>query len=364
MPEEESKPNVDWKDWKDKIVGFWNNSVGLNKIPNFLELLEKGLEKELPMEPGSEDKEPIPLGEIPVDAKLRDSGWIRKFYERIFPTSHIFRITQRYGREFLDNFMPISPGDYIGRGSYKFVYKLPWNQVVKVGKSKFPSDPLFGSLYKEVARNLEKYLKPEELSLKDFLQSKVRSRSAKDDIEFKFRRLGLERLQYWKLKTLIPDLVLPTRFYMGWRVRKTPWGVPLVSLTPCDNQKILPGKHMKEFVRLREKIPQNPIADALFPKWKLNFDTAQFGVISRPHLKRIAFDFHRIIEVTKYLAEEEKLIFDVHSENVIITFPDYTLKLFDFHLFDEHLYEPSQENPSPELDHIRMIEEFIRSFEL
>jgi hypothetical protein len=364
MGESENQGGNDWNVWKDKFIDFWNNNLSLNKIPNFLDLLEKGLEKELPLEPGEEDSNPIPIGQIPIDTKLRDSGWMRKTYERIFPTSHIFRITHRYGREFLDNFMPISNGDYIGRGSYKFVYKLPWNQVVKVGKSKFPSDPLFGSLYKEVSRNMDKYLKPEELHLKTFLQSKVSSRSAKDDIEFRFKRLGLERLQYWKLKTLIPDLVLPTRFYMGWKVRKTPWGIPLVTLTPCDNQKLLPGKHLKEFMNLREKVPQNPIADTLFPKWKLNFDTHQFGVIGRAHLKRIAFDFHRIIEVTKYLANDEKLIFDVHSENIIITFPDFTLKLFDFHLFDEHLYEPSQENPSPELDHIKMIEEFIRSFEL
>jgi hypothetical protein len=356
---------ADWKDWKSKFLEFWNQGLSLNKIPNFLDLLEKGLEKELPLEPREDQREdPIPKSQIPVDAKLRDSGFVRKFYERIFPTSHIFRITYRYGREFLDNFMPISLDDYIGRGSYKFVYKLPWNQVVKVGKSKLPSDPLFGSLYKEVARNLEKYLKPEELNLKLYLQSKTSIRSLRDDIEFKFRRLGLERLQYWKLKTLIPDLVLPTRFYMGWKVRKTPWGIPLEGITPCDNQKLLPGKHMKEFISLREKIPQNPIADTLFPKWKLNFDTHQFGEISKARLRRIAFDFQRIIEVTRYLAKEENLIFDVHSENIIITYPDFTLKLFDFHLFDEHLYEPSQENPNPEMDHIIMMEEFIRSFEL
>ena len=39
--------------------------------------------------------------------------------------------------------MPITNDDFIGRGGYKFVYKLPWNQVVKVGKSKLGSDPLF-----------------------------------------------------------------------------------------------------------------------------------------------------------------------------------------------------------------------------
>jgi hypothetical protein len=357
--------NKQKKDWKEKIIDFWNSNIPLNKIPNFLELLEKGLEKDLPFEPDdNEINDPIPVGLLPVDAKLRDSTWIRKTYERIFPTSHIFLITHRYGREFLDNFMPISQEDYIGRGSYKFVYKLPWNQVVKVGKSKFPSDPLFGSLYKEVSRNLDQYLKPEEMELKNFLQSKTSRRSVKDDIEFKFRRLGLERYQYWKLKTLLPELVLPTRFYMGLRTRNTPWGIPSTTMTPCDNQRLLPGKHVKEFISLREKMPQNPIASTLFPKWKMNFDTHQFGEISRGKLKKIAFDFQRIIEVTKYLASEEKLIFDVHSENIIITYPDFSLKLFDYHLFDEHLYEPSQENPNPEMDHIRMMEEFIRSFEL
>lgn len=71
-----------------------------------------------------------------------------------------------------------------------------------------------------------------------------------------------------------------------------------------------------------------------------------------------------MIEVTKFLAEEEKLIFDVHAENIIITLPDFELKIFDFHLFDDFLYEPSEENPNPEMDHINLIEEFIRSFEL
>lgn len=353
------------KDWKEKLLELWNTGFQFQKIPNFLEILEKGLEKELPLEPGQDSKEePIPPAFLPVDTKLRESSWIRKSFEKLFPVSHVFRITYKYKREFLDNFMPISLGDYIGRGSYKFVYKLPWNQVVKVGKSVLPSDPLFGSLYREVSRNLEKYLKPEELSLKNFLQNKCMRDSTKEDIEFKFKRLGLERLQYWKLKNLLPDLVLPTRFYMGLKIRKTPLGIPLSIITPCDNQKLLPGKHVKEFITLKEKIPQNPIADTFFPKWKLNFDTHQFGTISRPRLKRIAFDFQRIIEVTKYLAKEEKLIFDVHSENIIITFPDFTLKLFDFHLFDEHLYEPSLENPNPEMDHIRIMEEFIRSFEL
>ncbi|ASV10070.1 hypothetical protein B2G50_03300 [Leptospira interrogans serovar Canicola] len=198
----------------------------------------------------------------------------------------------------------------------------------------------------------------------DFLKSKVWTRSAKENIHFKFSRLGLERLHYWKLKSLIPDLVLPTRYFMGLRFRRTPIGIPILTLTPCDNQNLLPGKHLKEFIRLNEKIRQNPLQDAFFPKWKLNFDTHKFGVISRSKLKKIALDFHRVIEVTKHLADEEKLIFDIHSENIIITFPDFSLKIFDYHVFDEHLYEPSKENPSPEIDHINTIREFVRSFEL
>ncbi|PJZ68902.1 hypothetical protein CH373_08165 [Leptospira perolatii] len=345
----------------EAIRNFWN-SPG---IPTFIEILEKGLDKELFFDPdkvGAESR--IPFEDLPIDFRLRQSGIFRKLYERLFPVSHVFRITHRYGREFLDNFMPLSSEHYIGRGSYKFVYALPWNQVVKVGKSKLPSDPIFGSLFKEVRLNLEKYLKPEEIRLMEFLQKSCWTESARDEILFKFTRLGLERLHYWKLKSLIPDLVLPTRFFMGLRYRKNPFGAPITTLTPCDNQTTIPGKHLKEFIRVNEKIKQNPIQDALFPKWKLNFDTHKFGIINKAKLKKIALDFHRVIEVTRYLAKEEKLIFDIHSENIIITIPDFELKIFDYHVFDEHLYEPSKENPSPEVDHINLINEFVKSFDL
>lgn len=350
------------KESEAKSKSWWKFRK-INKFPSFVEILEKGLDRELFFDPDKE-KKPIPVEDLPVDFALRQSGFVRKAYEKIFPVSHIFRITHKYNREFLDNFMPITNEDYIGRGSYKFVYKLPWNQVVKVGKSKFLSDPLFGSLYKEVSKNLEKYLKPEELQLKEFLERKTFFQSSKEEIDFKFKRLGLERLQYWKIKSLIPDLVMPTRFFMGLRYRANPFQIPLVTLTPCDNQKLIAGKHLKEFVKLNEKIKQNVIGEMLFPKWKLNFDTHKFGVIGKGKLKKIAFDFHRVIEVTQYLAEKEKMIFDLHSENIIITIPDFELKIFDYHVFDDYLYEPSKENPSPEIDHIETIREFIRSFEL
>ncbi|WP_232227701.1 hypothetical protein [Leptospira wolbachii] len=348
---------------RDKITELWSQYPNWGKIPQFLELLEKGLDKELFVDPDKKEI-PIPIEDLPVDEVLRKSGFFRNLYEKLFPVSHVFRITYRYDREFLDNFMPLSRDGYIGRGSYKFVYKLPWNQVVKIGKSKLPSDVIFGSLFKEVGRDITRFLKPEEIELRDFLKKQTFRDSKKDEIDFKFKRLGLERLHYWKLKSLIPDLVVPTRFFMGLRVRNNPFGIPNVTLTPCDQQTLLAGKHLKEFTIRNEKLEQNPILNKLFPKWKLNFDSHRFGVISKSKLKKIAVDFNRVIEVTKFLAEEEKLIFDIHAENIIITLPDFELKIFDFHVFDDYLYEPSEENPTPEMDHILIIEEFIKSFEL
>ncbi|MCW7493749.1 hypothetical protein ND861_13950 [Leptospira sp. 2 VSF19] len=348
---------------RDRISQLWNQYPNWGKIPQFLELLEKGLDKELFVDPDKKEI-PIPIEDLPVDEVLRKSGFFRNFYEKLFPVSHVFRITYRYDREFLDNFMPLSQDGYIGRGSYKFVYKLPWNQVVKIGKSKLPSDAIFGSLFKEVGKDLSRFLKPEEVELQNFLKKQTSRDSKKDEIDFKFKRLGLERLHYWKLKSLIPDLVVPTRFFMGMRIRNNPFGIPNVTLTPCDQQPLLAGKHLKEFTIRNEKLDQNPIMGKLFPKWKLNFDSHRFGVISKSKLKKIAVDFNRVIEVTKYLAEEEKLIFDIHAENIIITLPDFELKIFDFHVFDDYLYEPSEENPTPEMDHIQIIEEFIKSFEL
>ncbi|MDZ4727946.1 MAG: hypothetical protein SH817_17440 [Leptospira sp.] len=364
MIDGEDKPSR-LRQLRDKVSSLWTGNQTWNKLPQFLELLERGLDKELFHDFEKDDQNtPIPIEDLPVDEVLRQSGPFRKFYEWAFPVSHVFRITHRYHREFLDNFLPLANEDYIGRGSYKFVYKLPWNQVVKIGKSKLPSDSIFGSLYKEVGRDLPKYLKKEEIALKDYLQKRTLFESTRDEIEFKFRRLGLERLHYWKLKSLLTDLVIPTRFFMGYRFRNTPWKVPTVTLTPCDQQPLLAGKHLKEFTIKNEKLNQGAILDKLFPKWKLNFNSQRFGTVSKSQLKKIAVDFNRVIEATKFLANEEKLIFDVHSENIIITLPDFELKIFDFHLFDDYLYEPSEENPTPEMDHINLINEFIRSFEL
>lgn len=339
------------------------NLFQVNKFSSFIEVLEKGLEQELNFHPFTTNP-PIPIEKLPVDLSLRKSGIFRKIYESIFPVSHVFQATFRYEDLFLENFMPITNKDFIGRGSYKFVYKLPWNQVLKVGKSKLGSDPIFGGLFKEVSKNLEVYLKPEEMELKKFLQAKCFKESSKELLDFKFKRLGLERLHYWKLKNLLPDLVLPTKYFMGIRYRKTPWGVPFTTVTPCDNQLIIPGKHLKEFVLLKEKEKQNPLESKILPKWKLNFNTHKFGQIPVSKLKKIAFNFHRVIEATRYLANKEKLILDLHSENIIIMLPEFELKIFDFHVFDEHLYEPGENGISPEEEHINTINQFIESFEL
>jgi hypothetical protein len=348
--------------WKDKVKDFFNLER-FQKVPNFIELLEKGLEKDLLKDPNA-SLPPIPLEYLPVDMGLRKSGFIRNTYERIFPVTHVFRTYFKYKGEYLDEFMPISNDDFLGRGSYKFVYRLPWNQVIKIGKSKLPSDPLFGSLFKMVGKDLASYLKPEELELKIFLQKNLKYESNPDKLEFHFKRLALERLHYWKIKTLIPDLVLPTKHFMGIRFRKGLFGLPMMTITPCDNQTLIPGKHLKEFVHLKERIKKNAISNAFSPDWKLNFNHDKFGEVSRAKLKKIALNFHRVIETTKYLAEHDNLILDLHSENVIIMLPEFELKIFDFHLFDDHLYELGTDKLTPLEEHIYTINEFINSFKL
>lgn len=346
--------------YKDRFFNIFK----FKKDLNFIDLLETGIEKELVHSPDEAEPPPIPKEIIPVDISLRPPGFFRKIYEDLFPVSHVFKVSYKHNREYLENFMPISNSDYIGRGTYKLVYTIPRNQVVKIGASILPSDPLFGSLYHTVSDNLDVYLKQEELELKTFLLSQTRSPTKRELICFKFRRLGLERLHYWKVKSLVPDLVWPTLFFMGARYRRGPLGVPMVSITPCDTQNLIPGKHLKEFAQIKEKLKPTSIKDSIFPKWKLNFDTHKFGLVSKSKLKKIAFNFHRVIEVTKYLASKEKLILDIHSENIIITLPDFELKLFDFHVFDEHLYESSHPDIAPEQEHINLIKEFIDSFEL
>jgi serine/threonine protein kinase len=347
---------------KDKVKKIFNFDH-LNKIPNFIEYLEKGLENELYNDPNT-NLPPIPIEYLPVDMGLRKSSIVRRSYEWLFPVTHTFRVTYKYEGQFLDEFMPISAKDFLGRGSYKFVYRLPWNHVLKIGKSKLPSDPIFGSLFKQVSKELPSYLKQDELDLKIYLQSKLSSIDAKEKIEFHFRRLALERLHYLKIKTLLPDLILPTRHFMGIRFRKGPFSIPMSTMTPCDNQILLPGKHLKEFVQLKERLKQGFVTNIISPEWKLNFDYQKFGEVSRSKLKKIAFNFHRVIEATKYLAEKEKLILDLHSENIIIMLPDFELKIFDFHIFDEHLYELGDGELAPVDEHIETIQIFIDSFEL
>src|SRR5690606_19820329 len=126
--------------------------------------------------------------DLPVDFQLRQSGVLRRTYERVFPVRHVMRVTERYGREFLDDFMPITNDDYIGRGSYKFVYRLPWREVLKVSKEILPSDPIFGSLFREVDANQERFLSANELALQDVLLARTRR---KERVRFKFNRLGL-----------------------------------------------------------------------------------------------------------------------------------------------------------------------------
>ncbi len=302
--------------------------------------------------------------DIPVDFQLRQSSWPRRLYERARPVSHVFRITSKYDREYLDDFMPISPEAYIGRGSYKFVYRLPWKMVLKVSKEVLPSDPLFGSLFREVDANQERFLEPEELGLLEHLTAKGRGLN-KERLRFKFNRLALERYSYWKVREALPDLVIPTKFFMGVRYRRNMirFGHS-EKLTPMDSQVLLIGKHLKEFAMAGKEMPRARIFRKLLPRFEFVFDSGRFGQIRKKVLVKIAEDFQRLIRFTEFLALREKLILDIHTENIIITLPDFQLKVFDFHLFDEHLYEPSLKFDRPEKDHIEVIEKFVESFHL
>jgi len=356
------KKSKDSNNWKDKFFNFLNISK-YKDVPSFIDYLDKGLDKEFIRDRFS-SLPPIPIEYLPVDMGLRKSSLVRNLYENVFPVTHVFKVTYKYKGEYLDEFMPISNDDYIGRGSYKFVYRLPWNQVLKIGKSKFPSDPLFGSLFKKVSKDLESYLKPEEFQLFEYYYSINKNSTYRDKLIFNFRRLGLERLHFWKIKTLLPDLVLPTRHFMGVRYRKGFFDFPIHHLMPCDNQTLIPGKHLKEFVLLKERLKQNIFQDMISPTWKLDFNHEKYGEVSRQKLKKIAFNFHRVIEATKYLSEKENLILDLHSENIIIMLPEYELKIFDFHLFDNYLYDLGNKEKAPLDEHIDTINEFINSFQL
>ena len=345
-------------DFREKIRKSFSVFSNKKKYIPFIEKILEFLENE------DEIQKTIKKNDLPNHLKLRDSNFFVKFYHKIFPISHLFRMRYKYNREFLDKFVPLSNEQYIGRGNYKFVFQSLWKQVIKIGISKLPSDILFGNYYEQVAKNKEIYLKNEEIYLCNFLKNKTKLKSKKDNIEFNFIRLGLERLFYFKIKSLIPDLILSTQFFMGLTFRNTPFGVPMISLAPCDNQEILMGKHLKEFIYLGEKVKKKSFRNKFFPEWKINFNAHRFGKISKSKLKKIALDFYRIIEVTKYLEKEEKIIFDIHTENIIITVPQFKLKIFDYHLFDQHVYPIDKENLFPDRDHTQVIEEFISSFEL
>ena len=302
--------------------------------------------------------------ELPVDFELRQSGIMRRSYERVFPVSHIFQMGAKYERESLSDFMPISNQDYIGRGSYKFVYRLPWSMVVKVSKEVLASDPLFGSRFREVDSHQERFLTGEELELQDMLANKLRGYK-KERLRYKFNRLGLERYCYWKVREALPDLVLPTKFFMGVRYRKRLLTAGhSEKITPMDSQIMLAGKHLKEFATAGHKSQVRHFWNKFSPTYDFDFETARFGQIKKKVLVKITEDFRRLIRFTELLALREKLILDIHSENIIITLPDFELKVFDFHLFDEHLYEPSLKFDRPEKDHIEVLEKFIDSLGL
>ncbi len=306
------------------------------------------------------------LEEIPIDLQLRQSNWFRRLYERIFPVSYAFRISYKYNREYLDEFMPISRETYLGRGSYKFVYALPWKMVVKISKPVLPSDPIFGSLYKEVQKYPQKFLSKDEILLYEYL-TKNKIKPIRQYIWFNFLRLGLERYHYAIVKENLPDLIIPTRFFMGVQYRKRPISkYHIESLKPMDVQLMLTGKHLKEFAKAgRKEISKNKIINFFKPTtYEFHFDIGNFGHIKKKVLVKIKEDLKRLIRFTERLAIEEKLILDIHTENLIITIPEFQLKLFDFHIFDEHLYDYGDGKINPINEHIEVLEKFIESLGL
>ncbi len=302
---------------------------------------------------------------IPVDFQLRQHSLPRRIYERMVPLSHVMRMQMRYDRPFLDDFMPVGPDSYIGRGSYKFVYSLPWKMVLKVGKKILPSDPLCGSLFREVAGKPEKFLKKEELELMDYLCSRRRTTAGKERIRFNFYRLGLERYSYAIVKQALPDMVLPTRFFMGVRYRQSLFGHGHTeTLRPMDTQLLLTGKHLKELAVSGKEAEQGRLGRFFSPRFEFTFDIGRFGTVKKKQLEKIRDDLLRLVRFTETLADRDRLILDIHTENLIITIPDFELKIFDFHIFDEHLYTMARGYDRPEQEHIEVIEKFIASFGL
>ncbi len=304
------------------------------------------------------------VDELPVDFQLRQSSMMRRIYERLFPVSHVFRVSAKYGREYLEEYMPINNSSYIGRGSYKFVYSLPYQMVLKISKEILPSDPIFGSQFRLVDAEQSRFLGPEEIELQNIL-SRGKKSYRQERIRFKFNRLGMERLHYWRVREALPDLVLPTKYFMGIRYRNKLFGEGhSEKMTVMDSQIMLMGKHLKEFAMAGKQSHQNRFWKQFSPRFDFVFDSGRFGRIKKKVLIKITEDFRRLIRFTEMLAVRDKLILDIHTENVIITLPDFELKIFDFHLFDEHLYEPSLKFNRPEKDHIEVIEKFIESLNL
>jgi hypothetical protein len=151
---------------------------------------------------------------------------------------------------------------------------------------------------------------------------------------------------------------------MGIRYRRRPFGSGFYeTLTPMDSQIMLVGKHMKEFANAGRPAEQHPLMQTLFPKYDFNFDSRKFGKIKKKILLKIREDLRRLMQFTQKMAQKERLILDIHSENIIITLPDFNVKVFDFHLFDEHLYGAGMTGRT-ERDLIEVIEKFVESLGL
>ena len=303
---------------------------------------------------------------LPLNFQLRKSAWPRRCFETLFPVRHIFRLGFEHEGEVLGNFMPITKDSYIGRGSYKFVYSLPWQMVVKVSKEVLPSNPLFGSSFQEVTRNPEDFLSAEEMALWSYLKRGRRRGSFTEKIDFKFHRLGLERYHYWKVRDALPDIALDTRFWMGARYRAKIWNEDSFSrqITPMDSQIMLAGKHLKEFARSIKKRKELSRFYFFKSRFEIRFDNGLLEKIKEKALRKAVQDFQRLIQFTEELARKEKLILDIHAENIILSLPDFRLKIFDFHLFDESSYYSAVPSSRGVKEHIELIEEFVQSFRM
>jgi serine/threonine protein kinase len=308
----------------------------------------------------------IPVDELPnLDTELRKSNLIRRSYEKLRPLRYAVKLDFRYDKEFMYDFMPIGLDNFIGRGSYKFVYKLPWNEVVKIGKPVLASDPIFGSLYFKIAREPHKYLSNNEMHLMEHMEDRYFLKKNKEKIRRKFYRLALEKLHYNIVKSYIPDLVIPTQFFMGVQFREMLFSKKSVPVyMPADVQPYLPGRHLKEFAKSATRVKQPALLNYIRPKWTINFQAYRFGNIKKKTIKKMKTGLQKLILLCQHLANHDKLIIDLHSENLIITLPDFELRIFDFHLFDVHLYEPEERGLNPEKDHIELIEQFLESLDV